>query len=60
MLGDVLEWVAGAALVAAAYDWRHSMALTLLAAFGALFYLAQVHSKTALPRLLRRKRTPNR
>lgn len=63
-LGDALECFAVAALIAAAYDWHHSLALALLAAFVGLFYLAQCHGATKLPRIkpprLRRKRTPTR
>lgn len=49
-VGDLLEWLAAAALVAAAYLWQHSIPLGLLAAFACLAYFAQCYGKTPFPR----------
>lgn len=56
-LGDVLEWVAAACLIGAAYLWQ-GIPLALLAASVALAYLAQVEAETPLrkPRLRRLRR----
>jgi hypothetical protein len=58
-VGDVLEWLAAAALVAAAYLWHHQPAPAFLAAFLVLAYLAQSYGATPirLPKL-RRKPKP--
>lgn len=44
-LGDLLEWLAAAALIAAAYRW-HGVTLALVAGAVCLFYLAQCYDAT--------------
>ena len=55
MLGDVLEWLAGACLVVAAYLWAGT-APALAAAFLVLFYEAQCYAHVAVKPSFRRKK----
>lgn len=42
-LGDLLEWLAAIALVAAAYLWHHSLPQAFVVAAICLFYLGQCY-----------------
>lgn len=53
MLGDVLEWLGGAAFVGAAYHWL-GLSLALAVAGVFCFYEAQCYSDRKVPRFKRR------
>lgn len=54
-LGDLLEWLSIAALIAAAYLWS-GIVLALAVAAGGLFYVAQNYPQVSVRSLLRRKK----
>lgn len=56
-LGDVLEWLAAGALVAAGYLWKHSIPLALVIAAVGLAYFGQCYGaqKLSIPKFWTRK-----
>jgi hypothetical protein len=54
MIGDILEWIAAIAAVAAAYIYA-GFALSIGVAAVFLFYQAQCHAERPLPKLFHRK-----
>lgn len=57
-LGDVLEWVAAAGLVAAGYLGTHMVWVALLIGAICLAYFAQCHATTEIPKFRLRFKFP--
>ena len=57
-LGDVLEWVAAAGLVAAGYLGTHMVWVALLIGAICLAYFAQCHAATEIPKFRIRIKLP--
>lgn len=55
-VGDLLEWIAASAFVAAAYLWQRSIPLALVVGAACCVYFGQCYGTSSLPRIrLRRK-----